>query len=193
ADGRHLAFLSARTFETHYDDMVFDLSFITSERPFLLPLERTTRDPFGPDADGWTTAADAAHGDDGPAHEAAGSAASGGAGTSADPGAPASGEDAAAAAVPAGASTPVPGSGEDTTAPARAQRAAGAAGASAPPRTVIDPEAAEQRLVPFPVESGSMSHLRAVTSGFVWLRHPQEGVLGTARAGVEGEAPRPVL
>lgn len=186
ADGRHLAFLSGRTFETRYDDMVFDLSFITSERPFLLPLERTTRDPFGPDADGWTTAADAAPAEDGPE---AGPGTTGASGGAADAG----GASSAAAASAGGATDPVPGSGADTASPASAQRAAGAAGASAPPRTVIDPEAAEQRIVPFPVESGTMTHLRAVTSGFVWIRHPQEGVLGTARAGVEGEGPRPVL
>lgn len=47
--------------------------------------------------------------------------------------------------------------------------------------------------MPFPVESGKYSHLTAVTGGFVWLHHPQLGVLGSARAGVEGEAPTPTL
>src|SRR5699024_12765622 len=53
ADGKHLALLSLRTFETVYDDMVFDLGFVNAERPFLIPLERSTPDPFGPQADGW--------------------------------------------------------------------------------------------------------------------------------------------
>src|SRR5690625_8025156 len=48
ADGKHLALLSMRTFETVYDDMVFDLGFVNAERPMLIPLERTTADPFGP-------------------------------------------------------------------------------------------------------------------------------------------------
>lgn len=186
ADGRHLAFLSARTFETQYDDMVFDLSFIASERPFLLPLERTTRDPFGPDADGWTTAAEAGSGGDaGNGAPEAGSGATEGTATEAP--------SASAAGGKGDLEHPIPGSGEDTRAAASAGRAAGARDAHTPPRTVIDPEDAEQRVVPFPVESGHMSHLRAVTSGFVWLRHPAEGVLGTARAGVEAEPPRPVL
>src|SRR5699024_5260129 len=58
ADGKHLALLSLRTFETVYDDMVFDLGFVNAERPFLLPLERTTPDPFGPHPDGWGAAAE---------------------------------------------------------------------------------------------------------------------------------------
>src|SRR5699024_11195170 len=53
ADGKHLALLSLRTFETTYDDMVFDLGFVNAERPFLIPLEATTADPFGPEPDGW--------------------------------------------------------------------------------------------------------------------------------------------
>jgi tricorn protease len=59
--------------------------------------------------------------------------------------------------------------------------------------TRIDLEEVESRLVPFPVVSGYYSHLTAVSGGFVWLRHPQQGVLGSARAGVEGEAPAPTL
>ena len=57
----------------------------------------------------------------------------------------------------------------------------------------MDLDAVESRIVPFPVESGKYSHLTAVNGGFVWLRHPQLGILGSARAGVEGEAPTPSL
>ncbi|NMA75786.1 MAG: biopolymer transporter TolR, partial [Actinomycetales bacterium] len=66
ADGKHLALLSLRTFETVYDDMVFDLGFVNAERPFLLPLERTTPDPFGPHPDGWGAEAPAKDGADSP-------------------------------------------------------------------------------------------------------------------------------
>lgn len=172
ADGKHLALLSMRTFETVYDDMVFDLGFVNAERPFLIPLERTTADPFGPHPDGWAVSEesekDGEH-DKGAAdggtekgtHRAAQSQ---------------SRTDAACATVPASASSP-----------------AGAEDAQRAPRTRVDMEAVESRIVPFPVESGSYSHLAAVKGGFVWLHHPQQGVLGSARAGVEGDDPKPAL
>ncbi|RKT52514.1 S41 family peptidase [Saccharothrix australiensis] len=47
-DGRYLAFLSVRTFDPVYDAHVFDLSFPTGCRPFLLPLAATTPSPFDP-------------------------------------------------------------------------------------------------------------------------------------------------
>ncbi|GAA1334717.1 S41 family peptidase [Saccharothrix algeriensis] len=47
-DGRFLAFLSVRTFDPVYDAHVFDLSFPTGCRPFLLPLAATTPSPFDP-------------------------------------------------------------------------------------------------------------------------------------------------
>ncbi|MDN5687764.1 MAG: PDZ domain-containing protein, partial [Brachybacterium sp.] len=168
-DGRHLALLSLRTFETVYDDMVFDLGFVNAERPFLIPLERSTPDPFGPQADGWGASAEddktgQKSGDTDPAgHGAAGAhAATSGAGSAADH--------------PAGVTSP-----------------SGADEATKPPVTRVDLESIEERLVPFPVLSGSYSHLTAVSGGFVWLRHPQQGVLGSARAGVEGEEPGPTL
>jgi tricorn protease len=51
-DGRHLAFLSARTFDPIYDEHVFDLSFPAATRPYLLPLAATTPSPFDPAPDG---------------------------------------------------------------------------------------------------------------------------------------------
>jgi tricorn protease len=47
-DGRHLAFLSRRTFDPVYDEHVFDLSFPAGTRPYLLPLAATTPSPFDP-------------------------------------------------------------------------------------------------------------------------------------------------
>ncbi|MDO5661602.1 MAG: PDZ domain-containing protein [Brachybacterium sp.] len=173
ADGKHLAFISARTFETAYDDMVFDLGFVSSQRPHLVPLEARTRDPFGPDADGWTLAG----------ADAAGASAAG-----AHPGAGASD-----GASPSSAQSAAVEQSQALTAPASADSATGADGAKAPPRTTIDLEGIDQRIVPFPVESGYISSLRATALGLAWLRHPQQGVLGSARAGVEGDAPKPSL
>src|SRR5699024_12453833 len=70
------------------------------------------------------------------------------------------------------------------------------AGDDAPHRphlTRIDLDYVEARLVPCPVVSCYYSPLTGVSGGFVWLRHPQQGVLGSARAGVEDEAPKTTL
>ncbi|MEE1650456.1 S41 family peptidase [Brachybacterium sp. J144] len=174
ADGKHLALLSLRTFETVYDDMVFDLGFVNAERPFLIPLESTTPDPFGPHPDGWGGSADEKDGRD-----------------------PKDGTGAAPAVTSAAGATPTGAASAETTdpsqRPATATSPAGTEDADAPPATVVDLEAIEARIVPFPVLSGSYSHLTAVKGGFVWLRHPQQGVLGSSRAGVEGEDPAPTL
>ncbi|MGP9695720.1 S41 family peptidase [Brachybacterium sp. AOP25-B2-12] len=162
-DGKHLGFISARTFDTVYDDLVFDLSFVNAQRPYLLPLAHDTRDPFGPEPDGWALSAPAA------------------AGGADGPGTPGADGATDAPAAPA------------TEAPATAASAAGAAESETPPRTVIDLEGADDRIVPFPVESGDVSSLTAVKAGFVWLRHPQQVVLGSTRAFVEGEPPKPTL
>ncbi|MGP9843722.1 S41 family peptidase [Brachybacterium sp. 107] len=188
ADGKHLALLSLRTFETVYDDMVFDLGFVNAERPFLIPLERSTPDPFGPHPDGWSSsAAEPATKD--PAGHGALAEGAGGPGTAAHgndaqgPGAQGPGTTRAGGALAAAPSAH----------PASATSPSGTDEATAPPATRVDMDAVEARMVPFPVVSGSYSHLTAVSGGFVWLRHPQQGVLGTTRAGVEGEAPGPTL
>lgn len=51
-DGRHLAFLSARTFDPVYDAQGFDLSFPVAVRPYLLPLRADTPSPFDPEVQG---------------------------------------------------------------------------------------------------------------------------------------------
>ena len=166
ADGKYLALLSMRTFETVYDDLVFDLGFVNAQRPFLIPLEATTADPFGPHPDGWGLET----GEEKPGAHPEGSAQHASSGEKGADGAH------AAQAEPVGAASP-----------------AGAAEADAPQRTVIDLESIEERIVPFPVESSNYSHLQAVKDGFIWLHHPQAVALGTSRAGVEGEAPGPSL
>ncbi|MFF0199526.1 S41 family peptidase [Streptomyces sp. NPDC005017] len=51
-DGRHLAFLSTRSFDPVYDEHVFDLAFVTGSRPHLITLAATTPSPFGPQRHG---------------------------------------------------------------------------------------------------------------------------------------------
>lgn len=51
-DGKHLAFLSNRAFDTVYDDQVFDLGFLPGVRPYLVPLAETTVSPFEPELNG---------------------------------------------------------------------------------------------------------------------------------------------
>jgi tricorn protease len=52
ADGRYLAFLSARTFDPQYDSQVFSLSFASPIRPYLAPVSATDELPFGPSVEG---------------------------------------------------------------------------------------------------------------------------------------------
>ncbi|MGW5212407.1 S41 family peptidase [Streptomyces sp. NPDC004051] len=51
-DGKHLAFLSTRSFDPVYDEFVFDLAFVESARPHLITLAATTPSPFGPQRHG---------------------------------------------------------------------------------------------------------------------------------------------
>jgi tricorn protease len=52
ADGKYLAFLSARSFDPHYDVHVFDMYFAGGSRPYLVPLSATTPSPFAPQSQG---------------------------------------------------------------------------------------------------------------------------------------------
>jgi len=51
-DGKHLAFLSARTLDSFEEDMYFDYSFLPSTRPYLVPLAETEPSPFDPELGG---------------------------------------------------------------------------------------------------------------------------------------------
>lgn len=51
-DGKHLAFLSSRSFDPVYDEHVFDLAFVEGVRPHLITLAATTASPFGPQRHG---------------------------------------------------------------------------------------------------------------------------------------------
>ncbi|HZD22822.1 MAG TPA: S41 family peptidase [Acidimicrobiia bacterium] len=52
-DGKHIIFLSERTFDPDYDPHEFALSFAGSTRPWLIPISAVEPPPFGPTADGW--------------------------------------------------------------------------------------------------------------------------------------------
>ncbi|WP_194915385.1 S41 family peptidase [Catenulispora rubra] len=47
-DGKHLAFLSNRTYDPYYADEVFDLFFVPGARPYLVPLSAEEPSPFAP-------------------------------------------------------------------------------------------------------------------------------------------------
>lgn len=52
-DGKHIVFLSERTFDPDYDKHEFGLTFSSSTRPWLIPVATTEPPPFGPSAEGW--------------------------------------------------------------------------------------------------------------------------------------------
>ncbi|MFL6028291.1 MAG: S41 family peptidase [Friedmanniella sp.] len=62
------------------------------------------------------------------------------------------------------------------------------------PPVALDVENFEQRLVAFPVPSGSYRSLQAARDGVVWIRESgEQSELGARRAGVEGEPPGDVV
>jgi tricorn protease len=61
------------------------------------------------------------------------------------------------------------------------------------PATKVDTEGLADRIVPFPVEAGRYSGLRAAKGGVLWLRHPLVGTLGSALATPEAQPPGTVL
>lgn len=138
-DGKYLCFLSSRTFDPHYDQYGFDLSFSDSVRPWLVPLSATEPAPFGPSADGWPIAKDDEKDDD-----------------------------------------------KDSDDKSEKK--------DAPPASVIDPDGFEERMVPFPVTSGTYEDLACVKGGVLWMRDIDvPGVLGTGRAGGDAEHGSDVL
>ncbi|MGW0552850.1 S41 family peptidase [Streptomyces sp. NPDC002926] len=61
------------------------------------------------------------------------------------------------------------------------------------PVTRIDLDGLADRIVPFPVEAGRYSTLRAAKDGLLWLSHPMRGVLGATRATPEDPWPKTAL
>ncbi|QMV23480.1 peptidase S41 [Streptomyces sp. SCUT-3] len=134
ADGKHLAFLSQRTFDPVYDAHVFDMAFPNACRPHLLTLAATTPSPFGPQRHGRPLG----HDDKGDG-------------------------------------------GDD--------KREGDESGRRTPTTRVDFDGLADRIVPFPVEAGQYSALRAAKGGVLWLSHPLRGVLGSALAGPAAEGP----
>ena len=77
--------------------------------------------------------------------------------------------------------------GRDRRRSRRRQPASAAAGDPEPPRTTIDTDGLEHRVVAVPVEAGRYSTWPPSKHGLVWLREPLRGELGDNRADVEAE------
>ncbi|HJS71189.1 MAG TPA: PDZ domain-containing protein [Acidimicrobiia bacterium] len=65
-DGKHIVFLSERTFDPDYGRHEFGLSFTRTTRPWLIPIAATEPPPFGPSADGWRISSPEEDGEDQP-------------------------------------------------------------------------------------------------------------------------------
>ena len=163
-DGKHLAFLSRRSFDPVYDAHSFDMGFPNGCRPFLVPLAAASPSPFGPLPEGRAVGEEPGEED--------GKDGAGGAPRADSPAA-------------GGASVPA-GDGE-LAAPEEKK------GGSKPPAVVVDPAAISERVVPLPVPESLYSSLRPVSGGLAWLREAVTGVLGESQADPDDDAPRPVL
>lgn len=168
ADGKFLAFLSARTFDPLYDSLVFDLSFVAGIRPYLVPLAAATASPFDPELEGRPRSGEGEKPHTGGAHE-------GGAALDERRGSePEGGEQ---------SRDRVDGRGESE----------GANPKEPAPHVEVDHGGLADRVVPFPVASGRYTHLRAARDGFLWLTEPIEGLLGEGRAGIGAKPNRASL
>lgn len=63
------------------------------------------------------------------------------------------------------------------------------AGGSAAKSATLDVDGFEDRIVAFPVASGEFRDLSTADGSVLWIRDQPAGVLGSARAGVEGDGP----
>jgi tricorn protease len=166
-DGRHLAFLSWRSFDPIYDAHSFDLSFPNGCRPYLVPLSARTPSPFGLSEDGRPVTDDERSDVDTP---------------------PRAGDRAAAAGGGAGR----PAAGEAGTEPEAEPDDADQDAEDGVPEVRVDPEGLAERVVPIPVGEALYQRLRAGKNCLLWIRSTPSGALGDGLA--EGqETPRPVL
>ncbi|MGX7825324.1 S41 family peptidase [Actinokineospora sp. 24-640] len=133
ADGKHIAFLSARSFDPIYDVHVFDLSFANGTRPYLVPLAATTPSPFAPLREGR----------------------------------------------PFGDPDDKDDDKDDKD--------------SKIPRTTVDIEGIEDRVVAFPVPAARFSGLWAAKGGVLWRRDPLTGSLGDDLDVLGEDEPRALL
>ena len=167
-DGRHLAFLSFRTFDPVYDSHSFELSFPAGCRPYLVPLSATSPVPFLPEPDGRPAQ-----------HE-----------SDPDPD-----TDTAPEPEPGPGSTSTSGSGRLASVLPSGGAETGDTDASGRPDAAgaIDVAGLTERLVGLPVPEANYTWLRAAKDGLLWLRTPVSGALGDGREGAPGRTPRPVL
>lgn len=124
-DGRYLAFLSNRAFDSVHDPHTQDYGFVPGVRPYLVTLSATAPSPFTPRPDG-------------------------------SPQEPAGPE---------------------------------AAGSDASGQDAADLAGLPYRVVPFPVEAGRCTALRAVRDGVVWLDLPFRGEIGESMIGAAERRP----
>jgi tricorn protease len=193
SDGKHLAFLSYRSFDPVYDAHSFDLSFPNGCRPFLVPLAARTPSPFGPSPDGRPVGgSDSADGPDSAVSPT-------GAGGVDGPGG-ASGSDGGDGAETAAESTPDAEPVTNQDASGKGASGNGASGKDTSgkgtkdsvPKLVVDLEGLIDRVVAVPVGEARYYRLRAGKDCLLWLRSTPTGVLGDGLAeGAEG--PRPTL
>ena len=165
ADGKYLAFLSARIFDPVYDAHFFDLSFPFGSRPYLVPLAADTPSPFAPLPQGRPVG-------NGPDSGGEKNGGPGGAG-----GGEGAGQDADGEIVARDSEGDGRPDGED----------------DAPPPVRVDEEGLPTRVVSLPVPESRYASLRAVTGGFAWLKEPVIGVLGEGAAVPDAKRPRSTL
>jgi len=166
ADGKYLAFLSARTFDPLYDAHVFDLSFVAGVRPYLVPLAASTPSPFDAELEGRPRHG-STRGDEKeerhPEERHTGT----------------DDEHADTDDEQPGTDDEQPGTddeqpGTDDEQPGTDEKE---------PRAHIDRAGLAERVVAFPVPAGRYAGLSAAHDGFLWMSEPLEGVLGEGRAG----------
>lgn len=177
ADGKHLAFLSTRTFDPRYEEYVFDLTFVPGTRPYLVPLSAEEPSPFAPHLKGWPV------GDEDKEEEKA--AARKWSLAAVEVEVATTVVDAVGTDSPETAATEENTETEDT-----AEQPAKKESAKKAPATKVDREGLKGRIVPFPVRAGEFSSLSAVKGGVVWIETPIHGRLGESLADASDEPDR---
>lgn len=177
-DGKHLAFLSTRTFDPRYDEYVFDLSFVPGTRPYLVPLSAEEPSPFAPHLKGRPVGDEDKEDGDKAALPAAG------------PAGPAALTETVETAEASEAETADPAEAaedEDDDKPAKKDSKKKA------PASKIDREGLKGRIVPFPVRAGEYAALAAVKGGVLWIEEAVHGRLGESLADARDEPDRSQL
>ena len=169
-DGKHLAFLSSRTYDPYYADEVFDLYFVPGDRPYLVPLAADEPSPFAPSLLGRPikeeTKPDSDDRDSDDENDT----------DNAD-----------------NTDGSTKDSTKDSTEDSGGSNADARSDAPRAPRTRVDVEGIAGRIVPFPVPTGNYYGLRAAKGGVLWLESFKHGALGDSLADPSDEADKPRL